>query len=80
MSARNLAEPQVILNVRTCCRCGVEFRSAGERVRVRVCASCRRPPKPPTLRAVPGQKLSHRERQVTALVAQGLSNKQIAFA
>ena len=78
MTVRSLLEPQVILNVRSCCRCGREFRCSGERVRV--CESCRRPPKRTTLRSVPGQKLSHRERQVAALVAQGLSNKEIAFA
>lgn len=77
MSARNLAEPQVVLSVRSCCRCGSEFRAQGERMRV--CEVCRRPPKQSTLRSIPGQKLSLRERQVAALVAQGLSNKQIAY-
>ena len=75
MSARSLAEPQVVLNLRSCCRCGVEFRSFGERVRL--CQSCRRP-KSRRLRAVVGQKLSHRERQVAMLVARGLPNKLIA--
>jgi len=77
MNVRSLAEPPVILNVRTCCRCGAEFRAAGERLRV--CETCRRPPKAAVVRPTPGQKLSHRERQVATLVAQGLSNKQIAW-
>lgn len=76
MTLRSLAEPQVVLNVRSCCRCGHEFRTSGERVRV--CETCRRPPTPPRLHVVPGQKLSQRERQVAALVAQGLPNKEIA--
>ena len=76
MSLRSLAEPLVVLNQRSCCRCGAEFLTVGERVRV--CESCRRPAKPPRLRVVPGQKLSQRERQVAALVAQGLPNKLIA--
>jgi two-component system nitrate/nitrite response regulator NarL len=46
---------------------------------MRVCTSCRRPSRRSTMRSVAGQELSHRERQVAALVARGLSNKQIAF-
>lgn len=76
MKVRSIAEPQVVMNLRSCCRCGAEFHTYGERVRV--CESCRRPPKPTRLRVVPGQKLSQRERQVAALVAQGLPNKLIA--
>jgi DNA-binding NarL/FixJ family response regulator len=76
MILRNICEPQIMLTVRSCCRCGVEFRTLGERVRV--CENCRRPRNPARLRVVAGQKLSDRERQVAALVARGLPNKLIA--
>lgn len=76
MVVRSYYEPQVLLNLRSCCRCGREFQTAGERVRV--CQTCRRPPKPPRPRVSPGEKLSQRESQVAALVARGLPNKLIA--
>ena len=73
---RKLIEPPVVMSLRSCCRCGAEFRSVGERVRV--CETCRRPAKPRRLHVAAGQRLSHRERQVAELVAQGLPNKLIA--
>jgi len=76
MMMRSVREPQILMNVRSCCRCGKEFSCLGERVRV--CETCRRPRKQPRLRVVAGEKLSLRERQVAALVARGLPNKLIA--
>ena len=73
---RVLKEPQVLLTLRSCCRCGGEFHAFHDRMRV--CQTCRRPPQPVPPRVTPGQKLSPRERQVAALVAQGLPNKLIA--
>jgi len=70
-------EPQVILTLRTCCRCGVEFRSFAQRV----CPACRKPKATYTdVRAkAPISKLYPREVQVAELVARGLSNKAIAW-
>jgi DNA-binding NarL/FixJ family response regulator len=76
MNAMSYADPQFVVTLKSCYRCGAEFRSAGDRVRI--CESCRRPRLPRRLRALPGQELSHRERQVAQLVAQGLPNKLIA--
>ena len=75
MTARNFAQPQVTLYLRSCFRCGAEFRTLHERMRV--CETCRRPRLSQPL-VEPGQKLTPRERQVIDLVAQGMSNKVIA--
>ena len=71
MNARDIAS---VLFTRSCFRCGDEFKTINPRMRV--CETCRRPRlNSPT---IPGQKLTVRERQVIALVTQGLSNKLIA--
>ena len=75
MSARNIAPPQLTLYLRSCCRCGAEFRTVVEAVRV--CPTCRRP-KLQQQQVLAGQKLTQREIQVVGLVARGCSNKVIA--
>lgn len=77
MILRTICEPQIVLSEHTCCRCGAQFQSPSEMTRV--CGTCRRPKVQVRLKAVAGQRLSHREGQVTELVAQGLPNKEIGF-
>jgi DNA-binding NarL/FixJ family response regulator len=76
-SFKSVDAPQEILIPRTCCKCGKEFRGSGQ---VRVCPGCRKPRT--TWReslVARTSKLSHRQKQVAALVARGLSNKAIAY-
>lgn len=54
--------------LRTCYRCGAEFRSLTRRI---VCDHCRKPPDP--------ANFPPRQRQVCELIAEGKSNKDIAF-
>jgi DNA-binding NarL/FixJ family response regulator len=63
-----------ITAVRTCYRCGSEFRSAGERI----CAPCRKP-KVKAVRAHVIRTLSFREKQIVDLVRQAKLNKEIAY-
>ncbi len=71
----NTAElPPTIATVRSCYRCGDEFRSAG----ARVCPRCRKPKsreRPTCVR----RELSFREKQIVTLVRQAKLNKEIAF-
>jgi DNA-binding NarL/FixJ family response regulator len=59
--------------VRSCFRCGSEFRSEGGH---RVCSTCR---VLTSMKKPLNPELSFRERQVVRLVSQGKANKQIAF-
>ena len=63
-----------ITAVRTCFRCGTEFRTVGERV----CSRCRKP-KLLGRRAHVRQELSFREKQIVELVQQAKLNKEIAY-
>ena len=54
--------------LRSCYRCGAGFRSLTRRL---VCDHCRKPPNP--------ANFAPRQRQVCELVAEGKSNKDIAF-
>lgn len=69
-----LGEYTTILMLKTCCRCGGEFRSDTGRI----CAACRKPRvrarKTPVTR-----ELTFRERQIVLLVADAKLNKEIAF-
>jgi DNA-binding NarL/FixJ family response regulator len=59
-------------NVKSCCRCGTEFRTAnGERI----CLQCR---KPANLKQPLRRELTFRESQIVELVALGKANKEIA--
>jgi DNA-binding NarL/FixJ family response regulator len=77
---KSVDAPQEILIPRTCCKCGEEFRGSGQ---TRVCPGCRKT-KPSSWAAgiaarTASNHLFPREKQVTGLVARGLSNKAIAF-
>jgi DNA-binding NarL/FixJ family response regulator len=78
-SLKSVDAPQEILIPRTCCKCGQEFRGSGQ---TRVCPACRKP-KPPWGASmgsrIASNHLHPREKQVTTLVARGLSNKAIAY-
>jgi DNA-binding NarL/FixJ family response regulator len=54
--------------LRSCCRCGKEFRSASREL---VCSDCRKPKA--------NRDLSFREKQIVALVRQAKANKEIAY-
>lgn len=63
-----------IPQVRTCCRCGVEFRT----VSGRICHRCRKP-KVSARRAPVSRALSFRERQIVELIREAKLNKEIAW-
>ena len=63
-----------ITAVRTCCRCGREFRTAGGRI----CSCCRKP-KAKACRPHVNRNLSFREKQIVDLVRQAKLNKEIAY-
>lgn len=60
--------------LKSCFRCGAEFPTDDGQ---RVCWSCRKP-KTSSRSVTPG-KLTFREKQIVQLVAQGKTNKEIAF-
>jgi DNA-binding NarL/FixJ family response regulator len=66
-----------VLEQRTCCRCGKSFRT----VSANICSACRAPTVTfaEIKRRSVGKELTRRQKQVAALVTQGLSNKEIAF-
>ncbi|HLI84043.1 MAG TPA: LuxR C-terminal-related transcriptional regulator [Bryobacteraceae bacterium] len=61
-------------DLRSCCRCGAEFRVESKE---RICPACRKPKRPHTepLR----QNLTLREKQIIDLVRQAKLNKEIAY-
>ena len=63
------------LTLKTCARCGIEFRAAGQRW---ACDDCL-PQKRPSRKVLLGDPLTSREGHVTELVAQCLPNKIIAW-
>lgn len=66
---------------RNCARCGKDFRVEYGSKRA-ICYGCReahRSLRTRTERGLLGQPLSHREKQVIALIAQAKLNKEIAF-
>ena len=63
-----------IPQVKTCCRCGTEFRT----VSGRICNDCRKP-KVTDRRAPVTRALSFRERQIVELVREAKLNKEIAY-
>jgi DNA-binding NarL/FixJ family response regulator len=63
-----------IPQVRTCCRCGVEFRT----VSGRICHRCRKP-KVSARRVPVSRALSFRERQIVELIREAKLNKEIAW-
>jgi DNA-binding NarL/FixJ family response regulator len=71
---RPSTSPTVVAIPRTCSRCGNRFTSVEPKY---VCPECRKPK--PANRALPGQHLSPRERQIVALIRQAKPNKQIAY-
>jgi DNA-binding NarL/FixJ family response regulator len=60
--------------VKTCCRCGGEFRTHSGRV----CSICRKPRVRVRSRA-DNRALSFREKQIAKLICQAKLNKEIAF-
>lgn len=64
----------LMLVLRTCSRCGREFKGASG---ANTCEICRKPKSIPNDYA--GKPLSPRERQIVALVRQAKANKQIAW-
>jgi DNA-binding NarL/FixJ family response regulator len=76
--AINLAEPHVILEERSCSRCGSLFLGLGRQT---LCGNCRKPKRSfEAKRGILGDKLTPREVQVGDLIAdEGLANKIIAF-
>jgi len=70
----NTLEMPTILTLKSCFRCGTEFRAAGAE---RICEVCR---KPKVQERKPLNKsLSLRENQIVDLVSQGRLNKEIAY-
>lgn len=67
-------EFRAVSPLRSCFRCGSEFRHEGSS---RICPTCRAPK--PMRNKVLSTKLSFRERQVVGLVSQAKLNKEIAF-
>jgi DNA-binding NarL/FixJ family response regulator len=73
MFIRSLIHPSMATSLRSCSRCGQEFRTVG---RAHICPTCRQP-KPREQKAAT-ETLSARERQLANLVYQAKSNKEIA--
>jgi len=72
MFIRSLIHPSMATTLRSCSRCGQEFRTVG---RAHICPECRQPrPR----EAKPAETLSAREKQLARLVYQAKSNKEIA--
>jgi len=78
---RSLAEPTAILTEHNCSRCGEEFFSISERVKV--CPACKdktKSKRPAGKGDSIGAPLSVRERQVADLITdEGLANKLVAY-
>ena len=72
MFIRSLIHPSMETTVRSCSRCGQEFRTVG---RAHICPECRQP-RPRESRST--ETLSSREKQLAKLVYQAKSNKEIA--
>ena len=65
---RSSQQSMPIPSLRSCCRCGTEFRSSAREL---VCPSCRKPKV--------SRHLSFREKQIVDLVRQAKANKEIAY-
>src|SRR5437763_4500986 len=72
MFIRSLIHPSMATTLRSCSRCGQEFRTVG---RAHICPDCRQPRPRETKSA---ETLSAREKQLARLVYQAKSNKEIA--
>ena len=76
----NLPEPQIVLDERTCSRCGSFFLVIGRRT---LCDTCRKPERTAKDKysdIKEGVALSPREIQVGDLIAyEGIANKEVAF-
>jgi DNA-binding NarL/FixJ family response regulator len=73
MFIRSLIHPSMATTLRSCSRCGQEFRTVG---RAHICPTCRQPK--PREQKSSTETLSARERQLAKLVYQAKSNKEIA--
>src|ERR1041385_2601435 len=73
MFISSLIHPSMATTIRSCSRCGQEFRTVG---RAHICPECRQP-RPREARSN-AEALSSRERQLARLVYQAKSNKEIA--
>lgn len=71
---RSLLHPSMATTLRSCSRCGQEFRTVG---RAHICPVCRQP-KSREDRVGSAETLSSREKQLAKLVYQAKSNKEIA--
>jgi DNA-binding NarL/FixJ family response regulator len=74
MFIRSLIHPSMATTLRSCSRCGQEFRTVG---RAHICPACRQP-KSHEGRSNSSETLSAREKQLAKLVYQAKSNKEIA--
>src|SRR5436190_24255477 len=74
MFIRSLIHPSMATTLRSCSRCGQEFRTVG---RAHICPECRQP-RPREAKSA--ETLSAREKQLARLVHQAKSNKEIAMA
>jgi DNA-binding NarL/FixJ family response regulator len=74
MFIRSLIHPSMATTLRSCSRCGQEFRTVG---RAHICPACRQP-KSREDKSNASETLSARERQLARLVYQAKSNKEIA--
>jgi DNA-binding NarL/FixJ family response regulator len=73
MFIRSLIHPSMATTLRSCSRCGQEFRTVG---RAHICPTCRQPK--PREQKSSSETLSAREKQLAKLVYQAKSNKEIA--
>jgi len=70
---RRVAQPHELFTLKSCFRCGKEYRASDKE---RICVACRKPlaPKPCLSRT-----LSFREKQVVELIQEAKLNKEIAY-
>ena len=74
MFVRSFIHPSMATTLRSCSRCGQEFRTVG---RAHICPECRQP-RPREDKSSSAETLSAREKQLAKLVYQAKSNKEIA--
>ena len=74
MFIRSFIHPSMATTLRSCSRCGLEFRTVG---RAHICPACRQP-RPREEKSSSAETLSAREKQLAKLVFQAKSNKEIA--